>query len=349
MKKPDIKISVKEYIKSSGFTASRLTLKMEGKDMNTIIANTIRRVSMEDIPMYAFAYINIEHNDSVFNNSMMRVHLEQLPIYDIECGLHYLHPSFWKNVDYNDKNRQKHEREIIIDGVINAYNNTTDIMNVTTDNMEYYVEGEKKEYPKRNKDAPILLIQLRPQETFKCVMKGCLGVGENNNMWSASHTYYDEIDENKIELTLESMGQMSEYDILIKSCKLINMKLDNIKHEIKKRVADKTIKNDQTLILELENEDHTIGNLINNLLQEHANIIFAGLSKPNHLVKMIRFKIHGANNESPLKALYEVIDFLMEVYNTIESNIQKMKPEAKPEVKTEVNKSKSRKGKISID
>jgi DNA-directed RNA polymerase subunit L len=222
-------------------------------------------------------------------------------------------------------------------------------MNVTTDNMEYYIEGERKEYPKRNKDAPILLIQLRPQETFKCVMKGCLGVGENNNMWSAAHTYYDEIEENKIELTLESMGQMTEYDVLIKSCKLINMKLDNIKSEIKKRVADKTIKEEQTLILELENEDHTIGNLINNSLQEHTDIIFAGLSKPNHLVKMIRFKIHAANNKTPLKAIYEVIDFLMEIYNSIENNIQKMKPETKPVMKPEVNKSKSNKGKIGIE
>src|SRR5437868_11956647 len=105
MSKPDIKVKKIKYDKEVGFQISNLTLELSGKDANVIVANTIRRISMDDIPMYAFAYINIEFNNSVFNNDMMKVHLKQLPIYDVESGLYYLHPSFWQNVDYNDKNR----------------------------------------------------------------------------------------------------------------------------------------------------------------------------------------------------------------------------------------------------
>ena len=325
IKKPDIVITKLDYVKSNGFISSSLILELTGKDANVIIANTLRRVGYDDIPTYAFAYINIEHNNSVFNNDMMKIHLKQLPIYDINNKLYYLHPSFWENVDYNDKNRQKHEKEQMIDAVVNMYNNTNQIRNVTTDDMEYYIDGNKQKYPNKNPDAPILLIQLRPNETFKCVMKGCLGVGENSNIWAASHAFYEEIEKNKIKFTIESMGQMPEHDIIIKGCKLIKMKLEGIKNEITNRVKSRDITKNQSIIFDLQNEDFTIGNLINDILQNHEDIIFAGISKIDHLVKMIRFKMSSVSGKTPIEPFFDSIKFLMVLFDSIEKQIMKIK------------------------
>ena len=41
------------------------------------------------------------------------------------------------------------------------------------------------------------------------------------NVFNASNTYYDEIEENKYHLMVESSGQMTEYQILILGCEII--------------------------------------------------------------------------------------------------------------------------------
>lgn len=318
MSKLDINIKKVGYKKPEGFTSSQLVLEFSGKDINTVIANTLRRVSFDDIPMYAFAYINIEHNNSVFNNDMMRIRIRQLPIYDIKSNLYYLNPKYWDGVDYNDKDREKHEKEISVEGVINVYNNTNENMNVTTNNMYYYVEGFQVPYPNRNKDEPILIVQLRPNETFKCQVKGCLGVGERDNIWAAAaQSYYDELPD-KILYTTESCGQMTEFDILIKSCLYVKLKLKGIANEMKNRIDEKQILPAQTIFFEIANEDHTICNLINNSLQDHKQILFSGVSKPDHLVKQMKFKISTIDPKiSPTQPLFETIEYLDNVFSEL--------------------------------
>ena len=119
-RKLDISIIAKKYDKANKFITSKLELEFDGTDMNHIIVNTLRRVSFDDIPIYAFAYINIEHNNSVFNNDMMKIRLNQLPIYNIDTDMYFLHPTYWEIVDYDNKNRLKHEKEIAIEGIINV-------------------------------------------------------------------------------------------------------------------------------------------------------------------------------------------------------------------------------------
>lgn len=324
-KKYDINISKTNYQESKGFTSSSLEFTLSGKDMNCVIANTLRRISMDDIPTYAFAYIDIEYNNSVFNNDMMKIRLNQLPIYDINVPIYYLHPKYWQNVDYYDKNREKHKDEILVEGNVNIFNNTTEIMNVTTDHLAYYVEGEQKKYPHRN--HPILLIQLRPGETFKAHLKGVLGIGERSNIWAAAaQTFYDEIDPETYTMTIESAGQMVEHDILIKAAKLVQIKLEGIRDDIQKRVDTKEIRDTQTIFFELVNEDHTIGNLINNRLQDHKDIMFSGVSKPDHLIKTMKFKISTIDEKkSPIGPLFETIDYLIGLFNELEAEFKTLR------------------------
>lgn len=327
--KIDAKVKEIQYIKQNGFVSSQLVLEFSGKDINHVIANTLRRVSYDDIPVYAFEYVNIEHNNSkAFDNDMMTVRLRQLPIYDIKNDLYFLHPKYWQNVDYYDKNREKHENERLIEAIINVHNNTNELMSVTTNDMNYYIDGQEVEYPNRNPDEPILLIELLPNQTFKCQLRACLGVGERDSIWFGSKLVfyeYDDNDLNKIKFTIEGTGQMSEYELLVKCCRLIKLKLRSIKKEISHRVNTKEIRISPTIIIELVNEDHTMGNLINNALQDHPYIAFSGVSKPDHLIKQIRFKISCTDDiDSPIKPLFEVIDYLTELFTELENQFIKL-------------------------
>ena len=332
----DINVQEISFTQQNGFISSQLVLALSGKDMNSVIANTLRRVSYDDIPTYAFEQINIEHNNSkAFDNDFMTMHLRQLPIYDIKTDLYYLHPKYWQNIDYSDKNRQKHESELSIEGVINVLNNTNELMNVTTKQLSYYIDGKQVEYPNRRPDHPILLIELLPNQTFKCQMKAYLGVGEKDSIWFASKlSYYNyDSDPNNITFTIESTGQFSEYEILIKCCKLIKLKLNAIKNEVQNRIDTKEIRPSQIIHIDLANEDHTIGNLINNALQDHQQIAFSGVSKPDHLVKLIKFKIQSIDDvESPLGALFEVIDYLKSVFTLIEKKFSDLSNITIPDV-----------------
>lgn len=330
-KTDDIDIVVKEvsYVKQAGFTSPKLILTISGKDMHYVIANTLRRVSYDDIPTYAFEFVNIEHNNTkAFDNDFMRMHLRQMPVYDIKSNLYYLHPKYWQNVNYYDKNREKHESEQLIEATINAYNNTNELMNVTTQDMGYYIDGKQVPYPHRNPNEPILLIELLPNQTFKCQMRACLGVGERDSIWFASKDVYYEYnidDPTKITFTIEGSGQFPEYEVLVKCCRLIKYKLSAIGNEIDTRMKTGEIKPAQTIFIELNNEDHTMGNLINNALQDHPNIAFAGVSKPDHLIKLIRFKMTSTSDvPSPLTPLFEVISNLTNVFSHLEAQFIKL-------------------------
>ncbi|AYV80951.1 MAG: DNA directed RNA polymerase subunit L [Harvfovirus sp.] len=331
MNKKKIDISVKEieYVPVNGFVSSLLTLDFSGGDMHYTIANTLRRVSYDDIPTYAFVYVNIEHNNSkAFDNDFMVDNLRQIPVPYVQNDLFYLHPKYWQNIDYYDKAREKHESEKLIEITVNAYNNTSELMVVTTKNMAYYIDGEPAEYTTPNKSEPIVLIELLPNQTFKCQLRACLGVGERDSIWFGSKLAYYEYEEatpRKVKFYIEATGQISEYEVLVKCCRLIKLKLNGIKSEIENRIQTKEIKPAQTIFLEFTNEDHTIGSLINNALQEHPHIVFAGVSKPDHLIKMIRFKMSSTNDvDSPLKPLFEVLEYLRKIYDHLENQFIKM-------------------------
>jgi DNA-directed RNA polymerase subunit L len=329
-KKLDLHVKELSYIKQDKFVSSQLTLELDGKDMHYVIANTLRRASYDDIPTYAFEYVNIEHSNSkAHDNDMMVVHLRQLPVYDMENELDYLHPRYWQDVDYSAKDRDKPEGERAIEATINAYNNTNDKVKVTTKDLAYYIDGKQVEYPNRHSGEPILLIELLPNQTFKCQMKAFLGVGERDSIWfAAKDTFYDyEFDNpNKITFTIESAGQIPEYTILIKCCRVIRIKLDSIGKEIDHRVKARDIKPAPTIFFDLINEDYTMGNLINNALQDHPHIAFSGVSQADRMIRAVRFKIQCTDDvDSPIGPLFEALEYLKNVYTALEDKFVKLR------------------------
>jgi DNA-directed RNA polymerase subunit L len=325
---PDFGIKVLNFRKAHNFQTSKLEIEFSGSLSSAIIANTIRRVAQDDIPSYAFYHRQIEFNNSIFNNDLIKNRLLHLPIYDVKCDLHYLNPKYWKNMDIVDitQKREKHEKEQLIEAIVNVHNNTNDNVLVTTRDVIYVVDGEKSEYPVRNKDNPILLIELRPNETFKCYLKAFLGVGEKNSAWTVCNSYYNEVKKNNIIFKIESHGQYTELDILEKACKYIISKLEAIRSEIQRLVDDKQVDDGQTIIFELVDENETIGHLINDALQDHENILFAGVSQPDRLVKTIKFKISSIDKSiSPIDCLFDVIDDRVKLFEYMQKEFKKIK------------------------
>ncbi len=327
-KKIDITVKEKDKKKRDELLSSYLEIEFSGKDMNETIANAIRRVTYDDIPTYAFCkeLINIEANTSIFDNDKMRLRLSNIPIYDVNNNIDFLEAKYWKSVDYKDPQREKHPDEKLIEMYINVHNNTPEKMNVMTNNPEikYLVDGEIKETPYGNK-YPVLIIQLKPNQSFKAHLKAGLGVGERNNLWSAScNTFYDYDTPDKIIFRIESQGQLTEQNILVKSCRYLIHKLELIKKTIKDKNDRNEFGDDNLIKIILDDEDQTIGYLLNRKFQDHPKINFSSITKPDLLLKSITFTIQS-EDKSPIKYVIEQIDEVINIFIHLEKEFNKLK------------------------
>ena len=150
-------------------------------------------------------------------------------------------------------------------------------------------------------ETPILIILLRPNDSFKCMLVASLGVGDGHTMYSACsnawNTYEEEIKDNgqrifkSGELYIKSRGEQKEYNILKHACDYIIKKYEDLKLDINNKIKSKEINTEKNLILTLDDEDFTLGEILNFYIQDHKNILFSGLSKPDHQIKSIVIKI----------------------------------------------------------
>jgi DNA-directed RNA polymerase subunit L len=264
----NIKIKKRQYNKND-----LLSLELEGKDINFVTINTIRRVCYNNIPIYTFDpnLVKITNNTSVYNNDYMRLRISNLEI-DIENDE--------KNIENSDILREIEETSNDdIDSITmycNNENNNTNIKNITTDHCVFYKNGNQIENPYK---MPNLICKLKQNEKLQFSATTSLGVGIKNGIYTPCCCYYEEINDNKFILNIESICQLSELDILIRGCIYIKNKLSKIKDYL---VGTNFTKNNKGDII-LKNENHTIGNIITYGIQDHNNIEFCGY-KLNHLL-----------------------------------------------------------------
>lgn len=325
MNKVDVKISQLHKQEVKGLQCSQLVLEFSGHSVNSTVVNTFRRLALDYVPTYAFTpeTINIEENNSIFNDDYMRLRLAQLTVPNITVPVTYLPDRYWREIDYADPERERHQDDKAnYELYINKVNSTTDVMNVTTNDVVILDNG--KEIYRFDKQYPHLLIQLRPKEVFKCHARAVLGIGKRNDIWAAAaDAYYEDISPTKYNLTVESQGQLDEYEILIKGCDILTAKMDEIRKLIHEKYNTTEIKNQNLLHLSLVHEDHTTANIINEFLQIHPGIAFAGLSKPDLLQEEMVIKFRSVK-ENPIKPLIETIDFVVELTDSIKKQLAKL-------------------------
>lgn len=326
MVKDNIEIIQLKKLDYSGQQYSKLILQIKGDEINEYVVNALRRVAYNDIPTYALTdkSIDIEENTSIYDNDQMRLRISQIPIFNIKNKIVFLPRKYWENVDYSDIKREKMEGDNKkLELYLNVKNTTTKNMNVLSSSIKYYEDDNEIE-DKFKKINPLLIIKLRPNESFKMRARAVLGIGENSDIWAgASNTYYDKIDENKFKFCMESQGQMDEYELLVKSCLIIKQKLKDVLKNITEEFNAKKYDAKKAIELELINEDHTIGNIVNNGLQEDEHIIFSGLKKTDMLIKnvIIKFK---TSHKNPLFSFNRVIEKNLNLFDRLENKFRKL-------------------------
>lgn len=322
----NIKISQVHKQEFKNLRASQLILLLKGTSVNEVLVNTLRRISQDIIPTYAFPAdnITIEKNSSIFNNDHMRLRLSQITIPNISIKIHYLEDKYWKDVDFKNPEREKHpDDKKLIEMYVNAANNTTDIMSVTTEHVKIYEDGVELT-DKFDSEYPHLIVQLKPNDIFNCRCVGILSIGLVNNIWAAAgNAYYKDITDTEYKLTIESQGQLDEYEILHKGCRVIKEKIKMTKKLIKEKYESVSTNDIFAMKLEFENEDHTLCNIINDYLQNNKNVIFSGLSKPNLLIDnmIIEFQTIKSN---PLQYFDETLDHVTKLFDEIETQLEKI-------------------------
>lgn len=330
--KLDIKIEEKYYNKKKEYKSSELCLKFSGKDCNIKILSTLRRVCGICIPNHAFNFSNIdilENTCVAFNNDYMKLRLSNLPIFNIESKLSFLHKKYWKNINFADTNREKHPDEKNIKIYINSHNNSNEIKDITTKDIKVYIDDNQVEMfdPK----APILIVKLRPNDTFKCTMAASLAIGECDTIYSACSNAWAVYDEDikdsgerifkSGELFLKSRGQQKEKDIFKLGCEYLLKKYEDFKLELeRKKKSEEKYNDDKNLSLIMDEEDFTFGEWINYELQDNKDILFCGLSKPDHQIKSVTLKILS-DKKKPVDLLIEVCNLIIDKINTIKKQI----------------------------
>ena len=331
--KIDIDVKEVHYNKKSGIKSSELCLRFTGKDCNFKILSTLRRVTQNNIPTYAFNFQNIdiqENTCTAFNNDYMKLRLSQLPIYNVSPELSFLHPRYWKNINFADTTREKYSEEKNIKIYINSHNNSNEIKPVTTKDIKVYINDEQVEMYDPN--APILIILLRPNDTFKCMATSSLAVGEMHTTYCACSNAWDTYENDDKDngetvfkeghLFMKSRGGQSEYSILNKSCDYLIKKFSDIKLEVDRKVKSKEIDSTANdLVLVLDDEDHTIGEIINYELQDLA--LFSAVSKPDHNIRSVTLKIETDGKKKPCELIEEACDILTQKIKKIQSLIKK--------------------------
>ena len=312
------------------FDSSCLTLDISGKEAHHSIINSLRKVCLDQIPIYAFdrGKIKILRNSSVYDNTEMEVRLSQLPIKRIDTNVKFLPLKYYKNVNFADLKLERHpDDNINIEFYLNVKNNGLDkIKYVSTDDLKISINNNIIENKNMYKGKePITLIELRVGEEFECSMKGVLAIGELNAIFNSSNSYYKELKKNEHYLfSLESNGQLSEYELLLRGIDIIIEKFKIIKENIVNLQYEMIVTENNSIKLEITNEDFTCGGPLNYVLQGMKEVEFSGIYAPNQLEKNIAITCVIDKKYKIIDVFSKAIDNAIELYNDMKKKVKKL-------------------------
>ena len=135
---------------------------------------------------------------------------------------------------------------------------------------------------------------------------------------------YKILDSNTFEFIIESRGQITEKRILQVALINIEKQLKNfiklLKDDSSKIKLDE--KNNEGMII-VNNEDHTLVNLIARGIQMHKKISFAGYNLPHPRVKKVHFHYKHEDGANIIKIIEDVVDYYSEIFSDIKKAVDK--------------------------
>ena len=318
----DIKLKIKNHQKSTNnFHDNQLNLMITGKDVNYVIVNTLRRLVMSSIPIYAFHHddMTFDVNTSIFNNDMLKDRFRNIPIFNID--------NLETTVDnFDDLETNKNRINDQVNNLtmyINIKNNKDSVYNATTDDAIFYYKGKQIPSPYKR---PILLIKLRKGQELKCTCVSSLNIGKNDGIYNASmaYHYYEAEEPTKFELEIFSNRQLDELELIKRSCdilinkckKLENLVISNLEKEESDEVLNKGL-------LKFQNENATLGGIISYYLQDQKGIEYGGFNIPFLYLNeiLIRYRTDGKDIKGIMTKTFEQI---IDIFTHIQKELKKI-------------------------
>jgi len=358
MSKLDAKIVLKKKQNSiDGFNNNYAFFTIKGKDINYTIINTLRRVILTLVPTFAFDPDNIiiEKNTSVYNNDYIRLRLSSIPlinqsyesnkmiikndssvlnkVLELEEEANIANYENKNTLTKEEENQKKENLKKLLDNlqiIIEAKNDTSDIVSITTETSVKFIINNKQ--IKTIFPNPILILKLKPEnsrlhikgEEFKATCISSLNIPLKNANYLSCFCSYEELDPNNFEFKICSFRQISEETIINHACQIIIMKLEKIKDKIINAI--KQHNNDQALIeaqLIIVNENHTLGNLITRVIQDHPDIEFCGYNVDHLYVNELTLR-YKTNGKSIIDIVDVSINYLINLYKHLITQIEKI-------------------------
>jgi DNA-directed RNA polymerase subunit L len=317
------KVIIKQISWDKDQMNSRLEFNIKG--VNHTIINTFRRVILTNIPIYVFNKITISENTSVFNNNYMQNRVKNMPVF----GIHSDNPIFVPSkkitkevedleldeLDINNTNDNINSSSLKqLTMYVDYINNTDEIITVGTNNCKFYYSEKQINSPY---SINIPIIKLQPKQKFKMSAITELGIEEQNSIFSPVSIFsYKMNNDTDYDVYIESRGQLNEK-------KIFQFAFDNIKMMLTNFLTLIPDKEDISGKLQLNDGDHTLGNLISDGLQNHKLVKFAGYNAPHLLDKKIIFHYELNKNENIKDILTEIVNEYVDLFDSINKLIQK--------------------------
>ena len=327
------KINVKLINKEEDLGNTRLEFKLAGSNINYIVANTIRRLTLSCIPIYAFNEFKFDKNTSVFHNNYLKLRLRNMPVWGIDNTVEFV-DTIKETVVNEDKdyNYNEEEDDVVIDVdkqlnsstlkqltmYVTAKNKTNEITTVTTADAKFYCDEKQINTPYKV-GIPIVKLQPGQEIAFSAITQ--LGVEEKDTMFTpVCISVYKQVKEDEFDFVIESRGQITEERIIEVALINVERKLKNIIKLMNEKKSEETIKKiemETDGMIVLFNEDNTMGNLISRGLQQHNSVEFAGYNLPHPLAKKVNIHYKLKSGASIKKVMEDVVDYYIELFEEI--------------------------------
>jgi DNA-directed RNA polymerase subunit L len=331
------KVNIKVIEQTNDIGNSCLEFNIKGPNINYIIINTLRRTIFSDIPIYSFDEFKYEKNTSIFHNNYLSLRIRNMPVWGVDNNIDYVeNEKKLKPSEVLEDEQDIGDFDIDVDNnfnsstlkqftmYINYKNKTNDIINVTTDNAKFYFEEKQINSP-YSINIPIIKLQPNQEIIFSAITK--LGTEQLSAIYSpVSVNYYKEINDNEFNYVLESRGQLTEKRILLVAIYNIDKKIKNLLKLFKSTDSTKINIEEETKlqgIIIINNEDHTLGNLISRGLQQHSDITFAGYNMPHPLSQIVHINFKLKKNLI-LNVIEDVVNYYILLFDEIKKQITKL-------------------------
>ena len=258
-----------------------LPIRLSGVDVS--IANALRRIFFSEIPTFAFDVDNIKIfvNKSQYNNEVLQKRI----------GLIAIDNNDLKTFNFDDILFTICDPQNFTEPLRNT---TNDIMLVNLHDYLYVRESSSKLQIDTKTLIPYdsLLLTLNPGEEIHVVMKATSGTGNQHSRWQSGIAMYkfetkwdatDHLETNEelmdyigsekgkpeaIIITIESVGKLHSYNVLLRGIETLNQKLNQFKQNLVNHSYSEVIfveKNENIpgmIKLKIFNEDHTLGEIL---------------------------------------------------------------------------------------